>query len=122
MVSHNDSFSGLSNGDIGVVCRDAGGNSVVVFGDTAGVKVLPVARVPRVETVHALTIHKSQGSEFGHTIVVLPKGRSRILTRELLYTGMTRAKPHLTIVSTEESLVSAIGTKVQRATGLAGLL
>jgi exodeoxyribonuclease V alpha subunit len=122
MVTHNDSFSGLSNGDIGVVCRDAGNQSVVVFGDTVGVKVLPVARVPHVETVHALTIHKSQGSEFGHTIVVLPKGRSRILTRELLYTGMTRAKPHLTIVSTEESLVSAIDTKVQRATGLADLI
>ena len=54
--------------------------------------------------------------------MVRPKGRSRILTRELLYTGMTRAKPHLTIVSTEESLVSAIDTKVQRATGLADLI
>jgi exodeoxyribonuclease V alpha subunit len=93
-----------------------------VFGDSEGVTVLPVARVPHVETVHALTIHKSQGSEFGHTVVVLPKGRSRILTRELLYTGMTRAKPHLTIVATEEALRAAIGTKVQRATGLAGLL
>ena len=122
MVTRNDSFSGLSNGDIGVVCRDANNRPVVVFGDSEGVTVLPVARVPHVETVHALTIHKSQGSEFGHTVVVLPKGRSRILTRELLYTGMTRAKPHLTIVATEEALRAAIGTKVQRATGLAGLL
>ncbi|MFM8602010.1 MAG: exodeoxyribonuclease V subunit alpha [Actinomycetota bacterium] len=122
MVTRNDSFSGLSNGDIGVVCRDANDRPVVVFGDPEGVTVLPIARVPHVETVHALTIHKSQGSEFGHTVVVLPKGRSRILTRELLYTGMTRAKPHLTIVATEEALRTAIGTKVQRATGLAGLL
>lgn len=122
MVTRNDSFSGLSNGDIGVVCRDANDRPVVVFGDPEGVTVLPIARVPHVETVHALTIHKSQGSEFGHTVVVLPKGHSRILTRELLYTGMTRAKPHLTIVATEEALRTAIGTKVQRATGLAGLL
>ena len=122
MVTRNDYFSGLSNGDIGVVCRDSSGSPVVVFGDPEGVTVLPVARVPQVETVHALTIHKSQGSEFGHTIVVLPRRASRILTRELLYTGITRAKPDLTLVATEEVLRSAVVTKVQRATGLADLI
>ncbi|MEY4365437.1 MAG: hypothetical protein RLZZ305_781 [Actinomycetota bacterium] len=122
MVTRNDYFSGLSNGDIGVVCRDASGSPVVVFGDPEGVTVLPVARVPQVETVHALTIHKSQGSEFGHTIVVLPRRPSRILTRELLYTGITRAKPDLTLVATEDVLRSAVETNVQRATGLADLI
>lgn len=122
MVTRNDYFSGLSNGDIGVACRDASGGPVVVFGDPEGVTVLPVARVPHVETVHALTIHKSQGSEFGHTIVVLPRRPSRILTRELLYTGITRAKPDLTLVATEDVLRSAVVTKVQRATGLADLI
>ncbi len=122
MVTRNDHFTGLSNGDIGVVCRDASGSPVVVFGDPEGVTVLPVARVPHVETVHALTIHKSQGSEFGHTIVVLPQRISRILTRELLYTGITRAKPDLTLVATEDVLKSAVITKVQRATGLADLI
>ena len=119
MVTKNDPFSKLSNGDIGVVCRDAQGAPVVVFGDAEEVRVLPVSRVPRVETVHALTIHKSQGSEFAHTIVVLPRRRSRILTRELLYTGMTRAKPHLTIVATVDALEAAVTAEVQRATGLA---
>ena len=122
MVTRNDHFTGLSNGDIGVVCRDASGNPVVVFGDPEGATVLPVARVPHVETVHALTIHKSQGSEFGHTIVVLPQRISRILTRELLYTGITRAKPDLTLIATEDVLRSAVITKVQRATGLADLI
>jgi len=122
MVTKNDSASGLANGDIGVVCKDSKGSRVVVFGDAEEVRLIPISSVPHVETVHALTIHKSQGSEFAHTIVVLPKGKSRILTRELLYTGITRAKPRLTLIATETALEFAITTKVQRATGLADLL
>jgi ATP-dependent exoDNAse (exonuclease V) alpha subunit len=67
----------------------------------------------------AITIHKSQGSEYGHTIVVLPTVASRIVTRELVYTGITRAKPDLTIVATEEVLHEAARTPIRRATGLA---
>jgi len=122
MVSKNDANTGLANGDIGVVCKDAKGARIVVFGDAEEVKTLSTTSIPQVETVHALTIHKSQGSEFAHTIVVLPKGKSRILTRELLYTGITRAKPNLTLIATQEALEIAIGNKVQRATGLADLL
>ena len=122
MVSKNDANTGLANGDIGVVCKDAKGARIVVFGDAEEVKTFSTTSIPQVETVHALTIHKSQGSEFAHTIVVLPKGKSRILTRELLYTGITRAKPNLTLVATQEALEIAIGNKVQRATGLADLL
>ena len=122
MVSKNDANTGLANGDIGVVCKDAKGARIVVFGDAEEVKTFSTTSIPQVETVHALTIHKSQGSEFAHTIVVLPKGKSRILTRELLYTGITRAKPNLTLIATQEALEIAIGNKVQRATGLADLL
>ena len=122
MVSKNDANTGLANGDIGVVCKDAKGARIVVFGDSEDVKIFSTTSIPQVETVHALTIHKSQGSEFAHTIVVLPKGKSRILTRELLYTGITRAKPNLTLVATQEALEIAIANKVQRATGLADLL
>jgi len=122
MVSKNDANTGLANGDIGVVCKDAKGARIVVFGDSEEVKTFSTTSIPQVETVHALTIHKSQGSEFAHTIVVLPKGKSRILTRELLYTGITRAKPNLTLIATQEALEIAIGNKVQRATGLADLL
>ena len=122
MVSKNDANTGLANGDIGVVCKDTKGARIVVFGDSEEVKTFSTTSIPQVETVHALTIHKSQGSEFAHTIVVLPKGKSRILTRELLYTGITRAKPNLTLIATQEALEIAIGNKVQRATGLADLL
>jgi len=122
MVSKNDANTGLANGDIGVVCKDAKGARIVVFGDSEEVKTFSTTSIPQVETVHALTIHKSQGSEFAHTIVVLPKGKSRILTRELLYTGITRAKPNLTLIDNQEALDIAIGNKVQRATGLADLL
>jgi exodeoxyribonuclease V alpha subunit len=122
MVSKNDANTGLANGDIGVVCKDAKGARIVVFGDAEEVKTFSTTSLPQVDTVHALTIHKSQGSEFAHTIVVLPKGKSKILTRELLYTGITRAKPNLTLVATQEALEIAIGNKVQRATGLADLL
>ena len=122
MVSKNDANTGLANGDIGVVCKDAKGARIVVFGDAEEVKTFSTTSLPQVDTVHALTIHKSQGSEFAHTIVVLPKGKSKILTRELLYTGITRAKPNLTLVATQEALEIAIGNKVQRATGLTDLL
>jgi exodeoxyribonuclease V alpha subunit len=122
MVSKNDANTGLANGDIGVVCKDANGARIVVFGDAEEVKTFSTTSLPQVDTVHALTIHKSQGSEFAHTIVVLPKGKSKILTRELLYTGITRAKPNLTLVATQEALEIAISNKVQRATGLTDLL
>jgi len=122
MVSKNDANTGLANGDIGVVCKDAKGARIVVFGDAEEVKTFSATSLPQVDTVHALTIHKSQGSEFAHTIVVLPKGKSKILTRELLYTGITRAKPNLTLVATQEALEIAISNKVQRATGLTDLL
>ena len=122
MVSKNDANTGLANGDIGVVCKDAKGARIVVFGDAEEVKTFSTTSLPQVDTVHALTIHKSQGSEFAHTIVVLPKGKSKILTRELLYTGITRAKPNLTLIATQEALEIAISNKVQRATGLTDLL
>ena len=122
MVSKNDANTGLANGDIGVVCKDAKGARIVVFGDAEEVRTFSTTSLPQVDTVHALTIHKSQGSEFAHTIVVLPKGKSKILTRELLYTGITRAKPNLTLIATQEALEIAISNKVQRATGLTDLL
>ena len=122
MVSKNDTNTGLANGDIGVVCKDAKGARIVVFGDADEVKIFSTTSLPQVDTVHALTIHKSQGSEFAQTIVVLPKGKSKILTRELLYTGITRAKPNLTLIATQEALEIAISNKVQRATGLTDLL
>jgi exodeoxyribonuclease V alpha subunit len=112
----------LSNGDIGIICEDEQRHRFAVFSGNDGIRRIPVTKLPPVETVHALTIHKSQGSEYAHTIVVLPLEASRIVTRELVYTGITRAKPHLTVVSTPEVLTHATETNIRRATGLADRL
>ena len=118
MVLVNDYINDLSNGDIGVICSDAKGDVFAAFQGDEGIRRIAVSKLPPVDTVHALTIHKSQGSEYGHTIVVLPTVASRIVTRELVYTGITRAKPDLTIVATEEVLQEAARTPIRRATGL----
>jgi exodeoxyribonuclease V alpha subunit len=79
----------------------------------------PVSRLEDVETVHALTIHKSQGSEYEHVVVVLPERASRIVTRELLYTAVTRASERVTIVGSRDVIEAGIRRPIRRATGLA---
>ena len=71
-----------------------------------------------VDTVYAMTVHKSQGSQFGTAAVVLPPASSRILTRELLYTAVTRARRRLIVVGTEEALRTGVRRPVARASGL----
>jgi len=90
-----------------------------VFGAVGQPSSVPVTRLEHVATVHALTIHKSQGSEYDHAVVVLPDEPSRIVTRELLYTGMTRARRRVTLVGSREVIEAAIRTPIRRATGLA---
>ena len=79
---------------------------------------LAPSRLDRVETWWAMTIHKSQGSEFPHAVVSLPRRRSPILTRELLYTAVTRARDRLTIVGGAEAVEQAIARPLARASGL----
>jgi exodeoxyribonuclease V alpha subunit len=119
LVSSNDRTTGLYNGDVGIVCANSDGSRVAAFSSTEEKFRFPVTRLPDVETVHALTIHKSQGSEYEHAIVVLPMHDSRILTRELLYTGATRARTKLTIIATPEVISLAVNSPIRRATGLA---
>lgn len=121
MITRNDASLNLSNGDVGVVCND-NGTLVAQFGDPDAPVAVSLARLADVDTVHALTIHKSQGSEYDHVIVVLPESGSRIITRELLYTGITRPKTKLTVVATEKALKDAVATPVRRATGLSDRL
>lgn len=121
MVTRNDASINLANGDVGVVCME-NGDLVAHFGDADAPVRVSLARLSDVETVHALTIHKSQGSEYDHVIVVLPDKASRILSRELLYTGITRPKKKLTLVATKQVLKTAVATPVRRATGLADRL
>jgi exodeoxyribonuclease V alpha subunit len=124
MVTRNSLSLRLANGDVGVV-MSGGRTRTAVFGILDGEKrplEFPVSRLEDIDTVHALTIHKSQGSEYGHVVVVLPERASRIVTRELLYTGVTRARKQVTVVGPWEVIEAAIRNRIRRATGLASRL
>jgi exodeoxyribonuclease V alpha subunit len=86
------------------------------------VRDISTARLESVETVHAMTIHKSQGSEFDQIVVVLPPTNSRLATRELLYTAVTRARKTVTIIGSKASLENAINNQIVRSSGLRSLL
>jgi len=119
MVTRNSRGLGLSNGDVGVVVPGRGPRMEAVFGTDARPVRVPVARLENVVTVHALTIHRSQGSEYDHVVVVLPEKKSRLLTRELLYTAVTRAVAQVTVIGAREVIEEAVGRPIRRATGLA---
>jgi len=118
LITHNDYELGLYNGDTGVIVRADGDRLHAVFECGGELVAFTPARLAAVETVYAMTIHKSQGSQFDTAAVLLPDPRSRILTRELLYTAVTRARERLILVGTEEVVRVAVGRPVARATGL----
>jgi exodeoxyribonuclease V alpha subunit len=103
---------------VGIVVYDERGQPAVVFPVPGGVRYVPPARLPDHQTVFAMTIHKSQGSEFDHAMIVLPDKPSPVLTRELVYTGVTRARTRMTLVGTTAGLVAALQESVTRASGL----
>ncbi|QLQ11049.1 MAG: exodeoxyribonuclease V subunit alpha [Nocardioidaceae bacterium] len=117
MVTSNDRELGLFNGDTGVVVA-SGGRLVAAFrfGDEA--REIAINRLSDVVTVNAMSIHKSQGSQFDAVTVVLPDPTSPLLTRELLYTAVTRAKERVRIVGTEAAVRAAVDRRIQRASGL----
>jgi exodeoxyribonuclease V alpha subunit len=117
MVTGNDPVNGLANGDVGVVVND-GSRPWVVMGAAEQLRMLAPARLGDWEPWWAMTIHKSQGSEFPHAVVALPTVDSPILTRELLYTAVTRGKPEVTVVGSEEIIRTAVRRPVARASGL----
>ena len=116
MITTNDYTLDLYNGDIGVVVRTAEGLRVVF--ERGGLRSFPPGYLGDHTTVHALTIHKSQGSQFGEVVVSLPSENSRLLTRELLYTAVTRASRRVTVVGEEPVIRMAVERSVQRASGL----
>ncbi len=118
MVTRNNRSLRLANGDVGVVARHEG-DRIAVFGAPDSPVCVPISRLEDTVTVHALTIHKSQGSEYDRVIVVLPERPSRIVTRELLYTAVTRAKRTVTIIGSQAVIETAIATQTCRSTGLA---
>jgi exodeoxyribonuclease V alpha subunit len=118
LVTENDYELGLYNGDGGVIVRGEGGRPSAAFergGELLGFSPL---RLGAVETVYAMTIHKSQGSQFDTAVVLLPPPESRLLTRELLYTAVTRARRELILIGTEEAVRAAVARPVARASGL----
>jgi len=117
MVTGNDAINRLANGDVGVVIHD-GTRSWVAMGGAGQARLLAPARLGDWEPWWAMTIHKSQGSEFAHAVVALPTVDSPILTRELLYTAVTRGKPEVTVVGSEQIIRLAVGRPVARASGL----
>jgi exodeoxyribonuclease V alpha subunit len=116
MITKNDYRLELYNGDIGV-CVETKDGLRVLFDRDAG-RAFPPSHLGLHTTVHAMTIHKSQGSQFDEVVVVLPGESSRLLTRELLYTAVTRASSRVSIVGSEEVVRSAVTRSVQRASGL----
>ncbi|EGA68124.1 exodeoxyribonuclease V alpha chain [Vibrio sinaloensis DSM 21326] len=120
MVTRNDHGLGLYNGDIGICIRDETQNKLKVFFELpdGSVKAVLPSRVPEHETAYAMTIHKSQGSEFEHTLMILPPDFTPILTRELIYTGITRAKKQLSLYVDERVLKRGIKIRTERASGL----
>jgi exodeoxyribonuclease V alpha subunit len=123
MVTRNNRAIDLFNGDVGIVVSGAAGSrGDAAFRQGGETRRIPISRLEDVSTVHALTIHKSQGSEYEHAIVVLPAVASRIATRELLYTGITRARTRVTVVGSREVIEAAISRPIRRASGLEGRL
>lgn len=125
MVTRNDYGTGVFNGDIGLTLADPArpGSLRVYFLEGDKVRSVLATRLRNVETAYAMTVHKSQGSEFRHTVLVLPEDRHGILTRELVYTGITRASAEFTLVSpTGAVLAEAVGRRTHRASGLRSLI
>ena len=117
LVTENDYEVPLYNGDTGVVVAGEGG-PVAVFERRGVLRDVAPARLRAVQTLHAMTVHKSQGSQFDEVVVVLPDADGPIVTRELLYTAITRARRRVSIVGPEAVLRAAVGRPIARASGL----
>jgi exodeoxyribonuclease V alpha subunit len=119
MVTRNDAQLGVFNGDVGVVLPNTEGKPKVWFLDGEALRSVSVMRLAQVDTAFVMTVHKSQGSEFEHTALVLPPGGAEVLRRELVYTGITRAREQFTLIEAEAGLLeAAIHRPSVRASGL----
>ncbi|MGQ0524936.1 MAG: exodeoxyribonuclease V subunit alpha [Betaproteobacteria bacterium] len=121
MVTRNDYNVRLFNGDVGITLpdADAGGRLKVYFpAPDGGMRKLMPVRLPEHESVYAMTVHKAQGSEFGHVLMILPDETSRIMSRELIYTGITRARAGVEIRGAESVLLQSIERRLARASAL----
>lgn len=119
MIARNDRALGLFNGDIGIAMPDEEQALKVFFPLPDGsIKAVQPSRLPPHDTAYAMTVHKSQGSEFEHTLMVLPNQMTPVLTRELVYTAITRAKHQLTLYADSSVFSGAVKMRTQRRSGL----
>lgn len=119
MIARNDRALGLFNGDIGIAMLDDEQQLKVFFPLPDGtIKAVQPSRLPPHDTAFAMTVHKSQGSEFEHTLMVLPNQVMPVLTRELVYTAITRAKQQLTLYADKAVFSSAVKMRTRRRSGL----
>ena len=118
LVTENDYGLRLYNGDTGVVVAAGDGEVEAAFDRGGDLLTIRPGRLEAVESVYAMTIHKSQGSQFRTAAVVLPPRTSPILTRELLYTAITRAQEQLVVIGTEDAIRAAVQRPAARASGL----
>jgi exodeoxyribonuclease V alpha subunit len=117
LATRNDQSLGLSNGDTGVVIRD-GEHLIAVFDSALGVLRFDPVQLVDIQTAYAMTVHKSQGSEYDTVVMIMPPITSPLVGRELVYTGVTRAKKHLLVVGSEATVRLAAETPARRMTGL----
>ncbi len=119
MVTRNDYRLGLYNGDAGIAAPDPDGGLRVFFpSPDGGLRAFSPARLPAHETAYATTVHKSQGSEFDRVVLVLPDRDAPVLTRELLYTGLTRARSGVEVWASADALRRTVARRVRRTSGL----
>ena len=120
MVTVNDYGLRLYNGDVGIVMADPYDGSLSVYfpDDSGGVRRISPARLSAHETAYAITVHKSQGSEFDRVMLLLPSVESQVVTRELIYTGITRAKRSVIVSAPLEVFAAGIDRRVTRSSGL----
>jgi exodeoxyribonuclease V alpha subunit len=118
LVTENDYGLRLYNGDTGVVIATGPGHVSAAFERQGQILEFSPARLAAVDTVYAMTVHKSQGSQFDTAAILLPDPTSRLLTRELLYTAVTRARRELILVGSEEAIRAAVARPVARVSGL----
>jgi len=120
MITGNHYSMELYNGDIGLAFYDETGRLRIWFETGDGrVRSFSPSRIPAHETAYAMTVHKSQGSEFDHVVLILPEQPSRLITRELLYTAITRAKKIFELWGSKAVFEEGVRTVTQRSTGLA---
>ncbi|HAT1647532.1 TPA: exodeoxyribonuclease V subunit alpha [Raoultella planticola] len=121
MISRNDSALGLFNGDIGIALERGEGLRVWFSMPDGSIKSVQPSRLPEHDTAWAMTVHKSQGSEFDHAALILPAKIVPLVTRELVYTAITRAKQRLSIYADEQVLTQSIVARTERRSGLADI-